>query len=251
VPQILIAGESWVTHSIHVKGFDSFTTSAYEEGVGWLRQALTGAGHQVRFLPNHEASAGFPTSAAALAAYDLVILSDIGSNTLLLHPETFARSASFPNRLALLRDFVAAGGGLIMIGGYLSFQGIDGKARYHGTPIEAALPVTLEAQDDRVEAPEGLTPVVRLPAHPLVRGLDATWPAILGYNRLHAKPAGEVVVTAGEDPLVVAWSFEQGRSLAFASDCGPHWAPPPFVSWPGYARFWANAAAWLTGREDR
>ena len=38
--RILIAGESWVTHSIHQKGFDSFTTTAYYEGVGPLREAL-------------------------------------------------------------------------------------------------------------------------------------------------------------------------------------------------------------------
>ena len=32
--RVLIAGESWVTHSIHQKGFDSFTTTAYEEAYG-------------------------------------------------------------------------------------------------------------------------------------------------------------------------------------------------------------------------
>ena len=31
--RVLIAGESWVTHSIHQKGFDSFTTTEYVEGV--------------------------------------------------------------------------------------------------------------------------------------------------------------------------------------------------------------------------
>jgi uncharacterized membrane protein len=33
VSKVLIADESWVTHSIHQKGFDSFTTTSYEEGV--------------------------------------------------------------------------------------------------------------------------------------------------------------------------------------------------------------------------
>ena len=36
---ILIAGESWTVHSIHQKGFDSFTTTEYAEGVQWLRDA--------------------------------------------------------------------------------------------------------------------------------------------------------------------------------------------------------------------
>jgi uncharacterized membrane protein len=38
--RVLIAGESWVTHSIHTKGFDSFTTTEYNEGVAWLKAAL-------------------------------------------------------------------------------------------------------------------------------------------------------------------------------------------------------------------
>lgn len=247
VASILIAGESWVTHAIHVKGFDSFTTSAYAEGVGWLRDALQGAGHQVRFMPNHEASTAFPTTVEALQSYDLVILSDIGSNTLLLHPETFAASVSLPNRLALIRDYVAGGGALLMIGGYLSFQGIDAKARYAGTPVEAALPVRIERGDDRVEAPEGVVPQVIRPDHPVVVGLEPLWPALLGYNRVYPRPEAEVLVTAGDDPLVVVGRFGRGRSMAFTSDCGPHWAPPRFCDWPGYARFWANAAAWLTG----
>ena len=48
-----------------------------------------------------------------------------------------------------------------MVGGYLTFQGIDGKARYAGSPVEAALPVTLLPVDDRVERPAGVVPVVR------------------------------------------------------------------------------------------
>ena len=44
--RVLIAGESWMTHSIHVKGMDSFTTSAYVEGVEPLRRALTGRDHE-------------------------------------------------------------------------------------------------------------------------------------------------------------------------------------------------------------
>ena len=79
----------------------------------------------------------------ALRQYDVVILSDIGANSLLLSPDTFERSLSAPNRLALLRDWTATGGGLVMVGGYLTFQGIDAKGRYAGSAVEEALPVTL------------------------------------------------------------------------------------------------------------
>ena len=35
--KILIAGESWMSHTVHVKGFDSFTTSVYEEGIEYIK----------------------------------------------------------------------------------------------------------------------------------------------------------------------------------------------------------------------
>lgn len=245
--QVLIAGESWVTHSIHQKGFDSFTTTAYEEGVGPLRHALEAGGYEVVYLPNHVAASEFPETTSELARYGAVILSDIGSNTLLLHPDTFGRSVPRPDRLVAIRDYVAAGGGLLMVGGYLTFQGIEAKARWSGTPVEEALPVTIQALDDRVECSAGVAPLVRQLDHPIVTGLPAKWPALLGYNRVLAKDGADVVVAVGEDPLIVAGAYGRGRSAAFTSDCGPHWCPPPFVAWEGYAPMWQQLVGWLAG----
>lgn len=242
--RVLIAGESWTVHSIHQKGFDSFTTTEYAEGVRWLRDALVAGGWAVDYQPAHVAARDFPATPEALDAYDVVMLSDIGANTLLLHPETFSRSKVLPNRLQSIRDYVLAGGGFVMVGGYLTFQGIDGKARYAGSPVEDVLPVRMSHFDDRVEAPQGVTPKLANPSHPIVDGLDELWPDLLGYNEVVAKPDGEVVVRVGGDPLIVAGSFGKGRSVAFTSDCGPHWAPPPFVDWPGYARLWTQLVNW-------
>lgn len=246
--RLLIAGESWVTHSIHQKGFDSFTTTAYTEGVGPLRDALEAGGFAVDYQPAHVAARSFPGTAADLAGYGAVILSDIGANTLLLHPDTFERSVPLPDRLEAIREYVDGGGGLVMVGGYLTFQGIDAKARYAGTAVEAALPVTLQSGDDRVEAPAGIRPVVRDARHPIVRGLvDAGWPALLGYNRVTARDGAAVVVSVGDDPLIVAGEHGAGRGVAFTSDCGPHWCPPPFLAWPGYATMWRQLVGWACG----
>jgi uncharacterized membrane protein len=242
--RILIAGESWTVHSIHQKGFDSFTTTEYAEGVRWLRTALEAGGWEVTYQPAHVAAREFPFTPNELAQYDCVILSDIGANTLLLHPDTFTRSKVLPNRLTAIRDYVSGGGGLVMVGGYLTFQGIDAKGQYAGSPIEEALPVTLSRHDDRVEVPQGVAPLVADQAHPIVTGLTGEWPALLGYNRITAKPHADLVAQVGEDPLIVAGTFGTGRSVAFASDCGPHWAPPPFVEWEGYGRLWTQLCNW-------
>lgn len=248
--RVLIAGESWTVHSIHQKGFDSFTTTEYAEGVRWLKDAMEEGGWDVTFQPAHVAARDFPFDAEALSAYDCVMLSDIGANTLLLHPETFSKSKVLPNRLAAIRDYVANGGGFVMIGGYLTFQGIEGKALYHDTPVEEVLPVTMMAGDDRSERPEGITPEVTLADHAIVKGLTGAWPALLGYNRVKPKADAEIVATVGNDPLIVAGTYGKGRTVAFTSDCGPHWAPPLFVDWEGYNPLWQQLADWAAGGKN-
>jgi len=245
--RVLIAGESWTVHSIHQKGFDSFTTTEYSEGVKWLKAALEAGGWSVDFQPSHVAARDFPYTADDLEQYDAVILSDIGANTLLLHPETFTKSKVLPNRLHAIRDYVARGGGFVMVGGYLTFQGIDAKGQYAGTAIEDILPVTLSRFDDRVETPQGVTPKVTL-AHDTVARVEGDWPDMLGYNRVTPKDNGNVVVIVGEDPLLVTGTHGQGRTVAFTSDCGPHWAPPPFVDWAGYAPLWQGILDWVAGK---
>jgi uncharacterized membrane protein len=243
--RILLCGESWVTHSTHVKGVDSFTTSTYVEGADRLRAVLAAAGIETDYLPGHLVPARFPATAAELSAYGAVILSDIGANSLLLAPQVFERSVATPNRLEAVEQYVREGGGLLMIGGYLSFAGIDAKARYQGTPVETALPVTISVHDDRAERPEGVRPQVTHDAHPVLAGLPAEWPALLGYNQLTAKPDAEVLARCGDDPLLAVGTHGAGRSAAFASDCAPHWCPPAFMDWPGYDLIWPNLMRWL------
>jgi len=242
---VLIAGESWVTYSVHIKGADAFTSCIYEEGVGWLRSSLKSAGYLVTHLPNHLAQMSFPFKSDDISKYDAIILSDIGTNTLLLPKETFIDSQITPNRLQLIRDYVYEGGSLVMIGGYMTFQGIEGKARYYKTPVEEILPVKLKAVDDRVECPQGIKPKVIKNDHPVVMGLPETWPDVLGYNQVVPKEGADILVVCGDDPLVVVWSIGKGKSMAFTTDCGPHWAPPQFVNWSGYNQFWQQATDWL------
>lgn len=248
---VLLAGESWVSAATHIKGFDQFSSVTFHLGAEPLVTALAGSDIDLRYMPSHEAQVNFPSTMDSLSGYDVVVLSDIGSNTLLLHPDTWIRSQRTPNRLALIRDYVRAGGGLMMVGGYYSFQGINGGARYRGTAVEEVLPVEIMSYDDRVEVPEGFIPAVKSKKHPVVAGLGVEWPYLLGFNEVKAKSGAEVIATVsdayGNKPLLVAGRAGKGRSLAWTSDIGPHWLPLEFIAWDGYARLWKQAFAWLAG----
>jgi uncharacterized membrane protein len=249
--RVLLAGETWQSWGVHQKGFNAYYTGGYGEGHEPLTAALRAAGATVTHVPNHLAARTFPRSVAALGDWDVVILSDIGSDTLLLHPDTFERGEVTGDPLAALDAWVRGGGGLLMVGGYLSFTGFLGEARYGMTALAETLPVTMQPQDDRVERPDGVRPVADAGADPdgLLAGIDGEWPAFLGYNRVVAKPGTAVPLRAGMDPFLVAARVGDGRSAAFASDCSPHWGPAGFTGWRHYDRFWTRLVGWLASAE--
>jgi uncharacterized membrane protein len=244
---VLLAGESWVSSSTHVKGFDFFSSTYYATGSDCLIEALARQGVHVTHLPSHEAATKFPFELGELQRFGAVILSDIGANTLLLPPQTFLEGKRMPNRLNLIKDYVLQGGGLVMAGGYLSFQGIYGAARYRRTPVEESLPVSIQPFDDRVERPEGVVPTVTSQDHFITRGLGESWPFLLGFNEVTPKPEGEVLANVDEHPLLVVGRHGQGRAVAWTSDIGPHWCPKEFVEWPGYEELWTRLVRWVTG----
>lgn len=243
----LLVGESWKTVEFHVKGFDLFSSTSYTEAIDHLRAALESGDVETDYQPCHVAAAEFPDSMDELARYDVLVLSDIGYNTLAIPPETFADGERRPDRLGLVEEFVSSGGGLLMIGGYLSFQGINGRANYAGTPIEEALPVTMQRHDDRVERSDGVYPEVVDGTHPVTADIDGEWPDFLGYNRFEADGDAAELVRIDDDPLLVVGDHGEGRSAGFASDCAPHWGPTEFVEWDHYPALWRALVRWLAG----
>src|SRR5262249_28110762 len=125
--KVLLVGESWVSAATHYKGFDQFSSTTFHLGAEPLAAALKDSAFDLVYMPGHEAVQAFPFTIAELAGYGAVILSDIGANSLLLPQEVWLHGRPMPNRLRLIRDWTASGGGLVMVGGYLSFQGFDGK----------------------------------------------------------------------------------------------------------------------------
>lgn len=248
--KVLLVGESWVSSATHYKGFDQFGSVTFHLGAEPLVKVLKDSEFELTYMTAHDAVDQFPYEMAGLDQYDAIILSDIGANSLLLPPAVWLHSRTVPNRLKLIKAWVEKGGALLMVGGYFSFQGIDGKARWRRTAVEDTLPVTCLPYDDRVEIPEGAVADVVNPDHPTMAGLSGSWPLLLGVNEVEVRDGAEVIARLPEDqgghPLLVLGGFGKGRTAAWTSDIGPHWLSPAFCEWEGYGRLWKNILGWMT-----
>lgn len=244
---ILFVGESCMVHHVEFKGYDQFTGTNYNESGAIMREMFESLGHSFTHIPCHLVSRQFPRTLDALSKYDLVLLSDVGSNTFLLLPDMVRSGVRSVNLLKLIKEYVAAGGGFGMIGGYMTFQGIEAKAKYKDSHIEDILPVTLLPYDDRVEIPEGADLLCDSDS-PLLADLPREWPYILGYNRLIAKSDATVLVHFENDPIIAVSEYGKGRTLAYATDCTPHWAPAAMYTWEHYPALWDKLCHYLAGR---
>lgn len=247
---VLLAGETFHVTSFASKGQEVGASSRYSNGATRFIEALAKQNIDVTQIGGERCEAEFPKSLEALSAYSVVVLSDVGALSLLYTPETRNGQRSV-NRLELLRQWVEQGGALMMAGGYTSFQGIDGSAMFHGTPIEECLPVKIHPTSDGLEAPEGLDPVILEHEHPVLAGLGSPLPYILGMNRVVAGTDGSVralVACSNRGmslPLLAVREYGAGRSLAWMTDIGPHWLSNEFMAWQGYDLLMVNMVRWL------
>lgn len=242
--KILLAGESFMVTENHTKGFDYATLGRYEEVGTPFVETLQKLGMDVTHLPNHIAQLRFPDSTEELKKFDVVILSDITSNTLLLHPDMMFKYEIKGNRLEAIKEYVLQGGGLLMIGGYMSYCGFNGCARYGMTPLKDVLPVKIMNFDDRMDTPEGVSPTITMPNHPIMNGIKEPWPRYLGYSYIEERPGTDVVVKMRDSVGLACGEYGKGRSVATAFDCLPHWALPEVLEWECYNPLWKNIIDW-------
>jgi len=245
--QVLLVGETWNVIKIHTKGFDVIELGGYDDFSMYFKDPMSKFQDiNISHIPNHLVLSQFPKTAEQLAKFDTLIISDCGCNTLTMYPEMFTVPMG-PNRVELIADYVRNGGSLIMVGGYVDFQGFQGKGNYHGSAIEEVLPVNILDRDDRVERTDGVKVKITNAKHSILEGIPEEWPEFLGYQTIIPKEGSEILATIGEkdDPLIVLGKAGQGKSMAFSTDLCPHWGTD-FVKWDYYGKFWYQVIKWLT-----
>lgn len=248
--RVLLAGESWISQSTHYKGFDSFSSTTFHTGADAFIAAAGKEGIEIEQIYAHDVPQRFPRTQEELSRYDVVILSDIGYNSFVLPPETWLAGRKAPNPLVELATWTRSGGGLMMAGGYLSFQGFQARANFRRSPIAPVLPVQMLEGDDRAEVPEGGRCQVVTTEHPIGEAWRCQAPDLLGYNVVTPRPDADVVAKVNDDVLIATREVDRGRSLVWTSDIGPHWCPEEFLGWDGFAPLVGAMLRWLGAGGD-
>jgi uncharacterized membrane protein len=121
-----------------------------------------------------------------------------------------------------------------------------GGGRYYFTDRAASLPVIF-AEETQLAMRSYIVEEPFYPAlsavSPILTRIDAV-PQLAGYVATTPKPAGRVILTTHQDdPLLAAWQYGLGRSVAWTSDATGRWAQQ-WVTWDEFSRFWAQVVRW-------
>ena len=173
---------------------------------------------------------GLPSSADAYGAFSVIVLSNVDA------------PAIGNERLAIMRNFVQAGGGLVVLGGFWAF----GRGGYHGTPLEEMLPVSFVERGAITSLPKGLA-LRAAAAAAWPKGCDfSAGPCTFFIHELKAKPGAMVHVLAGDRPALVSWPHGRGRVVVSALTVNGE--PPrgilPFWEWADWPKLLGQAMDW-------
>jgi hypothetical protein len=127
-----------------------------------------------------------------------------------------------------------------------------GGGRYHVTDRAATLPVIF-AQETQLAMRSYVVEEAFHPRQtavsPMLGGIE-TVPQLYGYVATTPKPAAQVILaTHQEDPLLAAWQYGLGRSVAWTSDATGRWAQQ-WVDWEAFPRFWSQAVRWTIAQQS-
>ncbi len=247
--KILYVGDSEIVVSKYLLGVDVLEQSNFNDNGKFFREAMEKYEDiDVVHINPHDVPLQFPKTQEELDKYDVLILSDVGYNSMIFYPglKPPYEYPLGPDRVKMVKEFVEEGGGFIMVGGYVSFSGFNGVGRYHGTYIEEVLPVNIFPYDDRVEITDGFIFNVIDTDHPITSGIpwDTAKFTLCGYNKLVLKEGAKLLAEYNGDPFIACGEYKKGRTAVFASDFAPHWAGT-FIDWEYYPQFWAQMVRWL------
>ena len=234
--KVLYVGDTQVNVRTSIKGIDSWTFAYYSDSARYLRNALRAADDIILdHIPSMNCIADMPSTVEEMKQYDAILVSDVGYNNIVFQPGNVQpfKVPMGPDRVKALCEYVNQGGGFMMIGGWLSFSGMQGKGMYGGTKVEELLPVTCmpRGADDRMEITEGYAMQLDDPNHPIVKDIDwkmHTWSRLTTATcrsqlvRLARDVPASIPPTLAPTGRAISWSI---RSMHFSGSRSPAGLP--------------------------
>ncbi len=210
-----------------------------------IAQALHLSHYNAKITPvwvqkvNAQAFPGFPETADGLFTKHLVIFCDVDVTGMSLRQKR------------LLADFVARGGGLLILGGHKTFE----RGGFRGSLLDELLPVTFPDGD--------LPPLKHLPAggtlqmgaaHPVTELLDlSAAPKCYFLNTIIPRDGAKTILTVDKTPAVVLGAYGKGRvaCVALTPLGAPAAGQTPFWQWEAWPLLLRDLCWWTGGEDDK
>lgn len=178
-----------------------------------------------------------------MAEYDAFVIGELfmeaGKTGAVLMPEEIQQA---------IQDRVAEGAGLVLAGGWNSYQGgtDDWAGNWHGTILAEVLPVNISNEWDTNDAGTENLKIARAD-HSIANGLD--WINVTrfgGYNVTTAKDDSVVIMEDLDSgaPLIVAGTFGEGKTVAYTGGFGSGW-DEDFSEWSDFGQLWVQIVQYL------
>jgi uncharacterized membrane protein len=93
-----------------------------------------------------------------------------------------------------------------------------------------------------------MQPLVKF-SNEILQGLvNVKLPAIYGQVVTYPKPGSELLIETAQGPLLAAWQYGLGRSVAFTSDLSNRWGKD-WIKWKHYGKFTSQMVKWAQRKE--
>jgi uncharacterized membrane protein len=122
-----------------------------------------------------------------------------------------------------------------------------GNGRFHLTESASSIPEIFTSETAEIQRnyiiEETFFPKQNAPS-PILAGIESV-PALQGYVGTTARETATTILISDlpngyQDPILAAWQYGLGHSVAWTSDATGRWAKN-WVNWDQFARFWAQA----------
>lgn len=131
---------------------------------------------------------------------------------------------------------------------FLEIMAREGNGNYHQAHSITNIP-TIFAQETVLATRSYIMEETFVPqvnrSNSIIDGITSA-PPLLGYVGTTPKQTAQVILSGPDpfqDPILAAWQYGLGRSVAFTSDATSRWAQN-WVTWSEFTRFWSQAISW-------